>query len=203
MSIKKVVWSPVEEEYLLKNQNRPIDQLCIALAKSRYAIKKKLTELDPKKIKKTKQKKSAVPKTKIGKRKDLGIFVRSGWEANAVRFFNGQTDIKLVEYEPYTFSFTSFGHLHGTVSYTPDLKVNTTDGKYFWIEVKGGWLRSQDKTKLRRFKKYYPEEFKKLCAVTPGQKSKTYQFFKELGVKNIWIYPELNKQCRKVIPHWE
>ena len=45
----KVVWSPVEEEYLKKHrEDTSVNQLTIALAKSRNAIKRKLDEFDGK-----------------------------------------------------------------------------------------------------------------------------------------------------------
>ena len=45
----KVKWSPVEIDYLKANRDKlPINQLTIALSKSRNAIKKKLDELDGK-----------------------------------------------------------------------------------------------------------------------------------------------------------
>jgi len=201
----KKTWSPspVELEYLQKHQHDPINQLCIALAKTRYAIKKQLVEMDSKPGKK-KRTGSPVPKTKIGKRKDLdNIFLRSGWEANCLRLFKADPRITLIEYEPYTFTFTAFGIVKGTVSYTPDFKLTYMDGSTEWVEIKGGFLKNTDKTKLRRFRKYFPDEFKKLSAITPGPSSKTYKFFTELGIPVKHCYPDLNKKYREVIPHWE
>lgn len=204
MAFRKVVWSPVEIEYLKKNIHKPVMQLTIALAKSKNAVTKKIKELDvaPGAAKKTV--KQGIQRTKIGKRKDCNnIFFRSGWEANTFRLLVRDKQIKLVEYEPTTFSFTNFGILKGTVSYTPDFKITYSDGSYKWIEVKGGYMRAADRTKIRRFKKYFPDEFKKLTAVTPGPNSSTTKFFQEQGVEIRWHYPELNKKYRNVIPHWE
>lgn len=205
MRFKKTVWSPVEIDYLKKHKHDPVNQLVIALAKSQYAIKKKLKELESGSTKATiKGTKQHICRTRIGKRKDCNnLFFRSSWEANIYRLLTHDKSISLIEYEPTTFSFTEFGILKGTVSYTPDFKITYADGSYLWIEVKGGLMKSQDKTKIRRFKKYFPGEFRRLVAVTPGPKSKTTQFFTEIGVKIRWHYPDLNKKYRNIIPHWE
>lgn len=202
---QRVKWSPIEIEYLEKHQKESINQLCIKLAKTRGAIQKKLKELDP-----NHKQLSSKPSTKrsnIGRRKDLGIFLRSSWEANVYRLLlhekKAYGDITKIEYEPEDFLFTKFGIVKGTVSYTPDFRITYKDGSYQWLEVKGGFLRRQDQTKLRRFKKYYPDEFKKLIAVTPGPESKTALFFKEMGSDIKWHYPEINKKYRKLLPGWE
>lgn len=195
----RVVWSPVEVEYLKKNKDVSINQLTVALAKSRSAIQKKLRELETGIVEKPNKKRS-----NIGKRKDCnGLFFRSGWEANCYRYLTRQENIRLVEYEPTTFSFTSFGILKGTVSYTPDFKITYTDGSYRWLEVKGNYLKTQDITKLKRFKKYFPEEFSKLICVPPSPTSKTTKIFIELGIEVLCHYNELNKCWRNIIPNWE
>lgn len=204
MRFHKIVWSPVEEEYLKKHINESINQLCINLAKSRNAIVKKIKELQGSSTAtKTTTKKPAIRNTKIGKRKDLGYSVRSGWEANVWRFFKTQKDIIKIEYEPKTFLFTDFGITNGTLSYTPDFKITYNDNQYLWVEVKGGWLKQQDKTKIRRFKKYFPEEFKHLVAIPPSSQSKTTLFFKEEVVNCKWYYQDLKKEYQKSIPFWE
>jgi hypothetical protein len=200
---KKVIWSPVEEEYLRKHRSDPVAQLSIALAKSYYSIKKKIKELDlPEAEKKSLAKKKKV-RSKIGKRKDCNnLFFRSGWEANLYRLLSRDPAIRSLEYEPHTFDFFEFGVRRGQTTYTPDFKVTFEDGSYLWVEVKG-YLKPQDKTKLRRFKKWYPDEFARLVAVAPGPTAVASLFFQELGVKIQWHYPELNKQYKNVIPHWE
>jgi len=206
VAFKKTVWSPVEIEYLKKNSGQPVNQLCVALSKSRYAIKKMQLELEQSggKLVGPPIKKKSGNRSKIGKRKDCNdLFFRSGWEANVYRLLALDKTITLIEYEPTDFTYWQFGHKKGTVSYTPDFKVTYADGSYIWIEVKGGWLKSTDKTKIRRFKKYYPDEFKKLVAVTPGPKSKTVTFFTAEGVPIRWYYPDLNKKYRKSVPYWE
>lgn len=204
MHFSRVKWSPVEEEYLRAHRNdTSVNQLCVRLAKSRNAIKKKLNELDG--IQTTTSKtKGAGRISYVGRREDCdNIFLRSRWEANFYRYLKQRRDVEKIEYEPHDFSFTDFGILKGTVSYTPDFRVTFKDGSYIWVEVKGGFMPNQDKTKIRRFKKYYPEEASKLVALTPGRKSKTAQFFKGEGIPIRWEYPKLQKRWRKRIPGWE
>jgi hypothetical protein len=198
-----VKWSPVEIDYLKINKKGPIDQLCIALNKSRSAITNKIKELDGKVPVK---KKGPSFQSKVGFREDLNHFVRSGWEANMFRLFkSGLTKYINPEYEPKTFSFTEFVPPRGgALSYMPDFKVEVNN-KEFYVEVKGNWLRSNDKTKLKRFKKYYPEEFKNLIAVVSTANTKTAEFFKSLGVpsEQILEYNKLKKEFSSKIKEWE
>jgi len=199
---RKVIWSLVEIDYLQKHLHDPVNQLCIQLSKSRSAVQNKLKELSGS----PRSKKAPIkrPMSKIGRRPDCNnLFFRSGWEANCFRLLSRDPLIKLIEYEPTTFSFTNWGILKGTVSYTPDFRITYIDGSYEWIEIKGGWLKPTDKTKIKRFKKYFPEEFKHLVAVTPGEKSKTAQFFLSEGIPIKWYYPDINQKNRKIIPGWE
>lgn len=194
---KRVSWSPVEEEWLRNNKDQKINQQCIQLNKSRTAIKNKLCQLEGgEEIKKGKI-------SYIGKRVDCdSIFMRSRWEANFFRYLRKNKDVVLIEYEPVDFLFTEWVK-KGTVTYTPDFRVTYRDGNSIWVEVKGGFLKPSDKTKLRRFKKYYPSEFSKLVALSPSQKNKTTVFFTELGVPVKWYYNELQKNWKKLIPGWE
>jgi len=89
---------------------------------------------------------------------DKKIYCRSIWEANYARFLQCLKDQKTIkdwEYEPETFWFD--GIRRGCVSYLPDFKVYTNDSKHHWIEVKG-WLDPKSATKIKRFRKYYPNE---------------------------------------------
>lgn len=203
MSFKKVVWSPVEIEFLRTHQSLPVSQLCIQLAKSQNAIKKKMVEISGT-TSQSPTMTNNVYKNRIGRRKDCdNLFLRSSWEANVYRLLKTDINIALIEYEPTTFSFAPFGILKGTVSYTPDFKITYHNGNTNWIEVKGGLLKQADKVKIRRFKKYFPGEFALLKAITPGEKSKTAKFFQETGVEIKWYYPELTKEYKNKIPNWE
>ena len=81
---------------------------------------------------------------KAGFREDLGIFVRSSWEANMMRIFKYLGLI--VQYEPQSFKL-----LDGR-SYRPDFFIHNT-GEL--IEVKGRWLKDA-REKFLMFKKEYP-----------------------------------------------
>ena len=117
-------------------------------------------------------------RTKSGKRKDLNnIFFRSAWEANIARYFDF-IGVKW-EFEPKTFIFHTIKR--GCVSYLPDFYLPEEDK---WIEVKG-WMDAKSKTKLNRFKKYYPEEYKKLEIID----SKKYE--------------EIKKKVAPFIKEWE
>jgi len=208
MRRSKVIWSPVETTYLKANLDKPRDQLCIALSKTRAAIDKKLKEL--------KNIEAGIPistqkigiQSKVGKREDLKLFVRSGWEANMMRYFKSRhSPWGRAKYEPKLFSFTEWEKPKGqALSYCPDFQVTDKEtNKTYWVEVKGNWLRSWDKTKLRRFKKHYPKDFAKLIAVVSSKNTKTANFFKELGIPDEQIieYNDIKRRYSKTIPHWE
>ena len=135
-----------------------------------------------------------------GYREDLKQFFRSKMEANTARYFN-----KIHwEYEPKEFEFPI---KRGNRYYKPDFYLPAYD---LWIEVKG-YFRSQDKTKLRRFKKYYPEEFSKLRFVIPDKYAKSVangemmNFLLDdlkINFEDIEDYKEMQK-FGKLIPEWE
>jgi hypothetical protein len=184
------IWSPVEIEYLKKNRDQMSEnQLSLALAKSRNAIKRKCMELDGKIVPGAKKNK----KSMIGKRPDLNQFFRSNWEANLARYLALQK-ITWV-YEPKVFFFDKIKH--GTVSYCPDFQL--LDGSY--IEVKG-FLDGKGRTAINRFKKFYPEEFKKLKVVVASPNVKAAKFFQTLGVP-VYIYYNDLKKMKDKIEHWE
>lgn len=159
------------------------------MGKSRNAVAKKLLEIDGKFVPKAASKK----RSNIGRREDLGIFVRSGWEANFLRYLK-HLGVKY-EYEPQVFTFS--GVKHGTVSYCPDIKVE--DG---WIEIKG-FMDGKSKTQLRRFKKHFPAEFAKLKLVVGSENTAAAKFAVEMGIPIYAYYNELQKTYKKIISFWE
>lgn len=84
-----------------------------------------------------------------GFRDDIGLYVRSSWEANYARLLN-HLGIKW-EYEAETFTLGD-GH-----TYTPDFKLE--DGSF--VELKG-WLTFKGKEKLTRFKSAFPDVILKI-----------------------------------------
>lgn len=99
---------------------------------------------------------SPYSRAKQGKREDIGIFVRSSWEANYARYLNwlqANGEIDEWSYEPETFWFHSIKR--GVRSYKPDFRI-TEKGRVYFVEVKG-WMDAKSATKLKRMKKYYPD----------------------------------------------
>jgi hypothetical protein len=116
-------------------------------------------------------------------REDLGIFVRSRWEANYARYLKwleARGDIAAWEYEPLTFRFE--GVSRGPYTYKPDFKVVETDGTVAFHEVKG-WMDSASRGKLKRFAKFYPAQ--KLVVIDQAS------------------YRSIARQVSSVIPNWE
>lgn len=121
---------------------------------------------------------------KGGLRPDIGIYVRSKWEANYARYLNflkATSNIYNWEYEPDVFEFLDIKR--GCRSYTPDFKIwNTKDSTPHYVEVKG-WMDPKSRTKLKRMKKYYPD-----IRVDLVQKKE---------------YREIKRKLSALIPNWE
>jgi len=104
--------------------------------------------------------------TSKGGRSAIGgknYYFRSRWEniyARFLEFLKLSGKIEDWFYEPTTFWFLRIKR--GVRSYKPDFKVIQKDGTHYWVEVKG-YLDSKSCTKIKRFKKYYPQEI--LCLV--------------------------------------
>ena len=141
---------------------------------------------------------------KGGYREDLKQYFRSKMEANVARYYNY---IKINWfYEPREYKFEKIKR--GTKYYKPDFYLAAP--LRLFVEVKG-YFRPIDKTKLRRFKKYYPEEFAKLKFIIPDKYSrdkangKTIKFLcDDLGIdfEEILSYKEI-EEYGKLIPGWE
>lgn len=119
--------------------------------------------------------------TKSGKRPDIGIYVRSAWEANYARYLDFLISLGAVEaweYEKKTFLFPVS---RGTRSYTPDFMVKWKDGSIEYHEVKG-WMHPKGKTALDRMARYHKE----IKVVLIGKKE----------------YRVLSRQYRNSIPGW-
>lgn len=118
-----------------------------------------------------------------GKRKDLGLYFRSSWEANYARYLNWLMDkgeISDWEYEPARFEFT--GIKRGVMSYLPDFKVCDNKNRIEYHEIKG-YMTQKSATALKRMAKYYPSVDVKLI----GQRE----------------YRDIARSVAKIIPNWE
>jgi hypothetical protein len=120
---------------------------------------------------------------KQGRRDDLGLFVRSSWEANYARYLNLlklEGYISSWEYEPDQFVFEDVQV--GFRSYIPDFKVWTSATAFEYHEVKG-WMNEKSRAKLDNMTRCYPDV--KLLVIDAKQ------------------YRLLEKQYQDKIPGWE
>lgn len=103
-------------------------------------------------------------RTQSGFREDLGLFVRSAWEANYLRYLRwlkagGQ--IQEVEYETEEFYLFRMikgvprDYKRGSRYYKIDFKVTNPDGSVEYHEVKG-FMDNRSAVKLKRFRRCYP-----------------------------------------------
>lgn len=85
-------------------------------------------------------------------------YYKSGWEMAYALFLQRRKEAGFIEdweYEPETFWFEKIKR--GVRSYKPDFKLYHSDGSTSWVEVKG-YMDQKSRTKIKRFKKYYPAE---------------------------------------------
>jgi hypothetical protein len=116
---------------------------------------------------------------KIGK---SAYYFKSTWEANYARYLEWLKDKEIIAewfYEPQTFWYLNIKR--GVRSYLPDFKVISKKGTHHFVEVKG-YMDAKSKTKIKRFKKYYPDE---RLEIVDGE----------------WF--KANKNIRLMIPAWE
>lgn len=132
--------------------------------------------------------------TRTGFRVDIGLNVRSGWEANVLRILKSY-DIAY-EFEPMIFTYPI---KRGNRAYTPDIYLNDTEE---WIEVKG-YFDKASQVKMRRFKKYYPDEFAKLTMVISKSSKASREICAQLGVPTVLFYEELSRLHKPRLVNWE
>lgn len=85
-------------------------------------------------------------------------YFRSRWEHRYALHLDRLMAAGLIKswaHEPTTFWFDNIKR--GVRSYKPDFRVDNLDGTHHWIEVKG-YMDPKSLTKIKRFRKYYPEE---------------------------------------------
>jgi predicted nucleic acid-binding Zn ribbon protein len=119
-----------------------------------------------------------------GIREDLGIYMRSTWEANWARYLRlgiAQGSVKAWEYEPVTFTFPDGADPH-VRSYTPDFRVCMPDGSTVYHEVKG-WMTDRARRALELMRQFHPEV--------------VVQVFSRRA------YQQLTQRWRDSIPEWE
>ncbi|MBA7566615.1 hypothetical protein ES708_08307 [subsurface metagenome] len=140
---------------------------------------------------------------KGGYREDLKQYFRSKMEANVARYYRYIGESYIYEHKEFEFKTIKRGQRY----YKPDFYLPASDS---WVEIKG-FFGASDKTKLRRFKKYYPEEFARLRFIIPDKYARDKangEMIKflcdDLGVdfNDIISYKEIEKYS-KLIPGWE
>jgi hypothetical protein len=137
---------------------------------------------------------SAYRHTKTGYRPDLGITVRSGWEANVCRVLKSYAIP--FEYEPFVFPFPV---KRGNKHYTPDLFLPASED---WIEIKG-YFDNDSRIKLKRFKKHYPGAWEAFTMIISKSSKKAINICIELEVPNILFYQDIAKAFKDRIEGWE
>lgn len=190
-------WSTAEDYYLNAfSEKLTLTKLADDLDKTVYAVKKRIGELG---VEQKTNTRLSTPNARFhsGFREDLGVKVRSGWEASVLRWLN-HMGIEW-EYEPKRFYFD---YKRGARSYMPDIYLPNYEGTDHWLEVKGR-LPPSDKTKLRRFRKHYPDEFAKLMVIPPAKNSEAAAFCRDMNIPIMAYFNELKKEYRDLIPTWE
>ena len=133
-----------------------------------------------------------------GVREDLGIFMRSKMEANIARMLTAAFGRTSWEYEPEWFTFEPRPQ-KGPKTYLPDFKVDHPEFGTMYIEVKGRFFPN-DKTKLKRFLKLYPNV--KLVVMTFKKSSKVVQFCQRNSI-DFWYFEDWQSKWEQSIPKWE
>lgn len=129
-----------------------------------------------------------------GYRPDLGMNFRSNWEANFARILNAY-DIKF-DFEPVVFSYPV---KRGTKGYTPDFYIGKNAE---WVELKG-YLDEKSKIKLKRFKRYYEDDFNKLTFIISKYSTAAKKFAAEIEIPNVVYYEDIKSFYADKIPYWE
>lgn len=177
--LKAKPWTP-DEDMLLSElyarfpEARFLDSVARQLGRSRAAVACRANELGltrrdrpraRESVRLTAQAARQYGKTRNGRgvptaggyREDLGIYVRSRWEANYARYLQWLKARKEIRDWQYEADMFEFPHIRrGTRFYTPDFKVIKADGSVEYHEVKG-YMDQKSRTALKRMARYYPD----------------------------------------------
>lgn len=114
---------------------------------------------------------------KRGIREDIGIFVRSSWEANVARLMT-YLNIEW-EYEPMRFYFPDEGD--SILSYCPDFYLPQTGT---FIEVKG-WMDPNSISRIDKFSRYFQTQYEHFILIDSV------------------VYDSLEKHFGNIVDNWE
>ena len=137
---------------------------------------------------------NAFKNTRTGYRADIAVNCRSGWEANFLRVLKSY-NIPF-EFEPMIFYFPV---KRGTKAYTPDVFLKNTGE---WVELKG-YFDQASRIKIKRFKKYYPDQFAVLTLIISKSSKLARAVCEELEVPTVLFYEDLSHSFREKISNWE
>lgn len=144
---------------------------------------------------------SKFSRTKKGKRADLGNTIfRSAMEANFARILRHEK--VAYKFEERTFFFHDYKNRPN--QYTPDFEVASEHNKFpsGWYETKG-WLDGKSRSKMRRFKKHYPDDFNKTIIVVYRKTDKAAITFCQKEGYKFMLYDQLTEKYAPLIPTWE
>jgi len=119
---------------------------------------------------------------------------RSGWEMNFARVLVAQK--REWTYERVSFTFTTSPTTGKPYRWKPWVYIpdfHDLKSGILW-EVKG-YLRSEDRSKMKRFKANYPEEFKMLKAVVGRGNKKAKAFYSQMGIPMVF-YEDLRDEYK-------
>lgn len=149
-----------------------------------------------------------------GEADDLPGYYRSAWERNVARvlqWLEGEGELLSWTYEPRRYEFPQIKR--GCIDYLPDFEITESDGTVRLVEVKGQ-LDSRSRTKLKRFKKYYPELWADMLFVVRydaraggilgkrKKKTTAHSWLVSMGADRFWYYDRLFKQFGGLL-RWE
>ena len=155
-----------------------------------------------------------------GESADVPFRVRSGWERNFARILiykQAEGGVKDFTYEPRRYEFPV---KRGCIDYLPDFEVEFSfeiipGHRKVLFEVKGQ-LDQRSRTKLKRFRKYHPQDWERLMFVVRfdakgggllgkrTKKSTAHSWLVAQGVppERIWFYDQLRRDYRGKVK-WE
>lgn len=71
-----------------------------------------------------------------------------------------------------------------------------------WVELKG-YLDDKSKIKIKRFKRYYEDDFNKLTFIISKYSSAAKNFAMDLEIPKVVFYEEIKSFYSDKIPFWE
>ncbi len=149
-----------------------------------------------------------------GEADDIPGYYKSAWERNIARVFQFMERAGMLKewtYEPRRYEFPQIKR--GCIDYLPDFEITESDGTTRLVEVKGQ-LDSRSRTKLKRFRKAYPELWSDMLFVIRydaraggilgkrTRKTTAHSWLVSMGADRFWYYNKLFQQFGQFL-RWE